>query len=783
MSQVAANACAETPSQLKATPKKETNKLREAVENAHSHSRGTKASKKAARRHKAAQKRSDALRKETTILTDSQSVSPSTSPSSLPSSSPSSSPSKETSGSSDESENADRLHEATPGSALSIDVSVSGDNSASSDSTGTHVREGGSGSRKTSKKRFRRRRRREGNATPNTEQSRARSGSVLALPIGTDTSESPRQKPPRVTQQWLASNTSDCSRSQAPESHELRSQLVSALCSPEAMSVLQGMMASVMRRPSVVDNLLSEHDQGASHSADDTTSTGTRNLMSKFHLRRKSDHRSSSEQSHQTLQQQSQQTQQLSATGDINLRKSAHHNSASPMRWASRRASLSSSSPRSGVSSVEVSPRTPTMGQSPARTTTGKSKRSAPPDKPVALSVADLQVHFGPRIGSGGAAFIYTAMIGNHQVAAKVFNNYFLGDDAYDKEREHVKHKLDTIVALEAHENVVKLHGYTFHRGHRLVVFMPLMNGTLQELVEQRASAHHEPMCSATGSSEQEDTKLHRQSASFNSEKVDLTRAPFSCVELLGLFRQVVCGVTCLHAENIWHLDIKPENILYTLCVQSIDDFFEDDAISCNETHRNDTATVTGATVNLHKRVRLALGDFDEAVVPEPSPEITKSGSLFNSLFRASSSSSSVAASAAANAQNAEPRTANVGTLVYSAPETLGNFDDGAVYDQSADIWSLGMVLYQLMTLGVPYEHEGYDAFSLRDVVKDGVRAALPKQSYLDGPRWKNIAKLYMSCTQAEPFRRPTARAIVDRIDELLLDDRLYEERMKAFAI
>ena len=57
------------------------------------------------------------------------------------------------------------------------------------------------------------------------------------------------------------------------------------------------------------------------------------------------------------------------------------------------------------------------------------------------------------------------------------------------------------------------------------------------------------------------------------------------------------------------------------------------------------------------------------------------------------------------------------------APEMISLSGSGAVlYDEKVDVWSFGMMLFELLTLDVPYRVNGVDRFALPKLVAGGVR-------------------------------------------------------------
>jgi serine/threonine protein kinase len=74
---------------------------------------------------------------------------------------------------------------------------------------------------------------------------------------------------------------------------------------------------------------------------------------------------------------------------------------------------------------------------------------------------------------------------------------------------------------------------------------------------------------------------------------------------------------------------------------------------------------------------------------------------------------------------------ANVGTLEFRAPEVIvetvtRSERHGIAYDVQCDIWSYGLVVFELMTLSTPYRLEKVHPFKLASLIATGMRPRLP---------------------------------------------------------
>ncbi|GAA6011148.1 hypothetical protein JCM10207_005513 [Rhodosporidiobolus poonsookiae] len=104
----------------------------------------------------------------------------------------------------------------------------------------------------------------------------------------------------------------------------------------------------------------------------------------------------------------------------------------------------------------------------------------------------------------------------------------------------------------------------------------------------------------------------------------------------------------------------------------------------------------------------------------------------------------------AAHLQNNSKRSTFTGTPLWMAPEVI---TDGKMYDTKADIWSLGITLYEIATGNPPY----FGMEPLRAC------ALIPRSTppRLEGGSWsQNMRDFLASCLQVDPTNRPTAEGL-----------------------
>jgi len=107
-----------------------------------------------------------------------------------------------------------------------------------------------------------------------------------------------------------------------------------------------------------------------------------------------------------------------------------------------------------------------------------------------------------------------------------------------------------------------------------------------------------------------------------------------------------------------------------------------------------------------------------------------------------------------------------IGTPLWMAPEVLQNKE----YDEKCDVYSFGIVLWELLTQQTPFEE--IDSFSamIDTIVNEQQRPAIPDTCP------ERLRSLITACWDPEPGNRPSFADIVPQFDEIIVDAVINDE-------
>ena len=109
--------------------------------------------------------------------------------------------------------------------------------------------------------------------------------------------------------------------------------------------------------------------------------------------------------------------------------------------------------------------------------------------------------------------------------------------------------------------------------------------------------------------------------------------------------------------------------------------------------------------------------------------------------------------------------TSNVGTVAWAAPEVFAGERAYTSYSLKVDVYSFGMVLYELMERKPPFNHLT-SRFDIMDLVAQGKRP----ETTVEIP--DSYRELMEKCWQQDPMRRPDFQTIVSSLEDLCLREK-----------
>jgi len=104
-----------------------------------------------------------------------------------------------------------------------------------------------------------------------------------------------------------------------------------------------------------------------------------------------------------------------------------------------------------------------------------------------------------------------------------------------------------------------------------------------------------------------------------------------------------------------------------------------------------------------------------------------------------------------------------MGAICYLDPQRCGDrkFNENYELQKPSDVYSLGVIFWQIFSGRNPFEHETRDMYLFEDI-RTGKREIAPSHTP------KRFVQLYETCWHSDPNSRLTIAEVVKRIDAIL---------------
>ena len=101
--------------------------------------------------------------------------------------------------------------------------------------------------------------------------------------------------------------------------------------------------------------------------------------------------------------------------------------------------------------------------------------------------------------------------------------------------------------------------------------------------------------------------------------------------------------------------------------------------------------------------------------------------------------------------------TSNIGSPLWMAPELCDSKNVKLVYSRAVDVYSFGIVMYEVMELCRPWSHRNFRfSYQVLDLVVKCKRPRITKET--DTPKW--YINLMKQCWHQDPTQRPAFKFV-----------------------
>eukprot|EP01118_Nematostelium_gracile_P015667 TRINITY_DN6318_c0_g1_i4.p1 TRINITY_DN6318_c0_g1~~TRINITY_DN6318_c0_g1_i4.p1 ORF type:complete len:592 (+),score=163.12 TRINITY_DN6318_c0_g1_i4:150-1925(+) len=298
----------------------------------------------------------------------------------------------------------------------------------------------------------------------------------------------------------------------------------------------------------------------------------------------------------------------------------------------------------------------------------------------LSASIDFDEIKMGDQLAKGGYGTVYKGEWRTTEVAVKVLNT----QELIEEERENVRREITLMKKLN-YSYIVTYMGASQVQGQKIAIVMEYVRGgSLTDLLKKEISDR------------------------------------FKC----KLCLDVAKGMAFLHSHNIYHRDIKPDNMLV----------FSPHPDSFVNLKITDFGTSRASTLSSNRMMDPAYQAFNDLSQLKPEQQ-----------------------------KQTRRMTKGIGTLIYQAPEIIRGDSEYSI--DKTDIYSFGVLLLEVFTQKEPYSEPPYDKWTkweLEKFVSSGKRIEIPNN--IPG----RIRELIGRCWDQTPVKRPDFATIVKIITEVM---------------